>query len=83
MLIDSGTVVYLRTRPGTLAARLAQQRDGRPLLAGDEPLEERISSLLEDRSGIYSCAQWILDTDDLTAEQVAERIYEKIRDELR
>jgi shikimate kinase len=79
MLINSGTVVYLRTSPGTLTARLEEQRVGRPLLAGVEPLEEKVSSLLDDRSGIYSCAQWALDTDDLTAEQVAERIYERIR----
>lgn len=79
ILISEGTVVYLRARPATLADRLSGQREDRPLLAGDEPLEKRVSSVLEARSRIYSCAQWTLDTDEMTPEQVADWLYRKIR----
>jgi len=79
LLIDSGTVIYLRADPGTLAERLREETGHRPLLAGDGSLEERITSLLESRTETYSGIGWIVDTDDLTEEQVAALIFQKVR----
>jgi len=79
LLTAAGTVVYLRAELGTLAARLKGQRAGCPLLAGDEPLERRITSLLDTRNAVYSCARWVQDTDDLSPEQVADSIYERAK----
>jgi shikimate kinase len=78
-LMDSGVVVYLRAGAGTLAARLCRETDHRPLLAGAESLEGKVRSLMETRNPIYSGASWIIDTDDLSVEQVAALIFNKVR----
>ncbi len=64
-LAASGTVVYLRARPETLAARVGGN-DGRPLLAGlDGPQRcARLAALLEERREAYESASVLVDTDD-------------------
>jgi shikimate kinase len=79
LLIASGTVVYLRAKPETLADRFREQTGKRPLLAGEGALEEKINSLLARRRKVYNAAHWIVDTDELTPEQVADRLYERTR----
>ena len=59
------------------AGRTVKQeaRPVRPLLAGDDTLEQ-IKSLLEERAGVYSQAHYSIPTDDFTPEQVAGQIVE-------
>ena len=69
--------IYLRASVETLASHLRGGGDvaSRPLLAGPGTIEERISGLLSLRSGLYeSSADFILDTDGLSPEQIAGQI---------
>lgn len=68
-----GTVVYLRVRPETVYARLKGDT-ARPLLQCEDPLE-RIRNLLEDRREAYeSTAHVILDVDELSFEEIMDKI---------
>jgi len=71
----TGTLVYLRAEPETLAARLGPA-DERPLLAGRGPRErlERLRELLLEREPAYASATLTVETDGATPEQVMERI---------
>ena len=75
-LLASGCVVYLRARPETLAARIAQ--DGaRPLLAGldAEARLTRLRDLLAEREPSYLRASLVLDTDALDAAGAATEVW--------
>ena len=50
----------------------------RPLLAGDDPLA-RIKALLAQRAEAYALAHYTIETDELTPEQVAEKVLELCR----
>lgn len=64
-----GTVVYLRTSQEELAKRLSQDNT-RPLLAGGH-VEGKIAALLTAREPVYlSAAEWILDTDGQSFEEL-------------
>jgi shikimate kinase len=68
----SGLVVWLRARPETLGTRVGDGV-GRPLL-GDDPTAA-MRRLLEARAPLYTeLAQLVIDVDDLSPAQVAERI---------
>ena len=82
ILMASGLVVYLRATPDTLARRLESEAQGRPLLAGDGRLEDRITFLLRKRSKSYELAHWVVDTDNLTPEQVASKLHRRIKEEI-
>ena len=82
ILMASGLVIYLRATPETLARRLLSEAQGRPLLTGEGGFEDRITSLLKERSGSYEMAHWNVDTDDLKPEQVASTIHKRIREEI-
>ncbi len=72
LIARSGTVVWLRARPGTLAARVGDGA-GRPLL-GDEPAAamERLSAV---RAPFYAeVADLVIDVDELDSTEVTERI---------
>lgn len=70
-----GTVVYLRTTVDTLCKRLANDTT-RPLLAGGN-LRDKIISLMDKREAVYEKrADLIVDTDELSFEQMYERIKE-------
>lgn len=71
-LKETGKIFYLRTKAETIIQRL--KGDGtRPLLQGD--LEERVNSILAKRSSIYEAvADYIIDTDGLTPEEIAKKI---------
>ncbi len=71
---ESGTVVWLRAKPQTLAARVGDGA-GRPLL-GDDPAEAMVR-LNEVRAPLYAeLADLVIDVDDLPPEAVAARILE-------
>ena len=83
LMLTKGFVVCLSARPETVYARIAGNEDAdgpggnkrpvRPLLAGGNQLE-RIESLMAQRAPAYAEAHYTVQSDDLTIDQVAERI---------
>ncbi len=78
-LVGSGTVVYLRARPETLAARIGADPE-RPLIAGLDAAGRlaRIRELLAEREIHYLRAQIVIDTDDMGVEAVAQTVVETV-----
>lgn len=76
-MLAGGTVFCLQARPETIYQRLRVDDESgqavRPLLAGPDPLG-RIRELLARRAEAYGQAHYCIDTDELTAEEVAERV---------
>lgn len=81
-MLTGGRVFCLNATPETIYQRLrADQESGaaaRPLLAGDDPLG-RIRELLAERADAYAQAHHVIDTDELTAAEVGEKILEIIK----
>jgi shikimate kinase len=72
LLARSGTVVWLRADPATLAARLGSGA-GRPLLDGDPA--GALRALDAVRRPLYqSLAHVVVDVDGLSVDQVAEQV---------
>ena len=70
-------VVWLRASPSVLARRV-RPGDHRPLL-GKRPAEA-LAAMGEDRDGLYrEVATTTVDTDELSAEDVADRIVARLR----
>jgi shikimate kinase len=78
-LAASGTVVWLRARPETLAARVGDA-DARPLLRGLGPDARiaRIAELAAAREASHRTARIAVDTDELDPERVAAAIAERL-----
>ena len=75
LVAEKTTCIYLRASVDTLAARLAPEAAGRPLLRGAPDLRERIASLLAGREDVYaSTAHVTVVTDGLSPEQIADEI---------
>lgn len=75
LLKRGGSIVYLRTRPQTLIARVEGDAE-RPLLAGGAA--ERINAILPVRAPVYeAAADYIIDTDGLPPEDIAAAIAKK------
>lgn len=73
LLKQLGTVVYFRVKPETVYNRLKHDTT-RPLLQCENPLE-RITELLEQRKEAYeSCADIIIDVDELSMQQVVDKV---------
>lgn len=73
LLKELGTVVYFRVKPETVYERLKDDTT-RPLLQCDNPLQ-RIQELLEARKDAYeSCADVIVDVDELTMDETVDKI---------
>lgn len=84
-ITESGTVIYLRARPETLALRVGDGA-GRPLLADSradrDGLHARLSKLLARREPMYlRCANFTVDTDGRTPESLAEEIAQRLQPE--
>lgn len=78
LLKKLGTVVYLRAQPETIYERLKDDTT-RPLLQGEEPLG-KIRRLMAEREEAYmEAADVVLDVDELTPDQVVERIAEYVK----
>lgn len=76
LLKQLGKVFLLRVRPETVYERLRGDTT-RPLLQGEDPLS-RIRELMESRREAYeSCADVILDVDDMEMEDIMEKIVEE------
>jgi len=74
-LAEAGTVVWLRARPETLAARLGDA-SARPLLAGLAPevREARLGALLAEREPAYGRAALAVDTDGRDVEATVDAV---------
>jgi shikimate kinase len=76
LIKESGTVVWLRAKPETLARRVGDGA-GRPLL-GDDPAEAMVR-LNEVRAPLYAeVADLVIDVDDLPPKAVAALIVEAL-----
>ncbi|WCO68246.1 shikimate kinase [Iamia majanohamensis] len=70
---DDVTTVYLRATAGTLAARVGDGDDHRPLL-GDDPATA-LTHLLDERDGTYlALADHVVEVDARTPEQVEDAV---------
>jgi len=67
-----GWVVYLRAAPETLWQRLQHATD-RPLLRAESPYET-LQAIAQAREPLYKEADWVIDTDALCPEEVADAI---------
>lgn len=78
-LRDAGTIVYLRTKPDTVLARLGAAKD-RPLLRGNA--KKAVPALLAERAPAYqSAADVIVDTDGKTPDDVADEIHRLLKEQ--
>ena len=76
IMLDGGTVFYLSARPETVHWRVTRgnpDAPARPLLGAGNPLE-RIRELLAQRAPAYAQAHHIIETDDMSTDQVADAI---------
>jgi shikimate kinase len=74
LIARSGTVVWLRARPETLAGRVGSGI-GRPLLDGDPA--DAVARLSAEQAPYYAeVADVVVDVDELTADQVVDRVVE-------
>jgi len=71
-LKTGGTVIYLKTSPDVVYARVKDQTH-RPLLNVEDPLQ-KIRDMLQQRAPFYAQADHAVDTDGKSAEDVAEEI---------
>jgi shikimate kinase len=71
----NGFVVCLDARPETIASRLADSSDSaeRPMLEGGGALA-RIVELKSERDPLYALADFIIQTDDMTPDQVTHEV---------
>jgi shikimate kinase len=79
-LLNGNLVVYLESRPETLAGRLSRNlsREPRPLLASGD-LVERLAELGRQRDQQYRSAHHVVETDRRTPREVVDVIAELVR----
>lgn len=79
-LKEIGTVVYLFALKDTIIGRVKASTD-RPLLQG-EGLSKKVEDMLLERDPIYrQAADFLIETDKKTAEEITEEIWKKIEKE--
>lgn len=73
--------VFLRTNVKTLAQRLSSEKDKRPLIQNisNEDLPEFIAKHLFERNPFYNQAKITINTDNLSAREIAEEILTQIK----
>jgi shikimate kinase len=77
VLKDKGYIIYLKSNPEMLFKRTADDKR-RPLLQGEDRLEQ-IKKILDEREPIYlSLADEIIDTDKLSIKQIIQKILKQI-----
>jgi CRISPR-associated protein Csx1 len=77
-LKENGVIFCLNASENVIFERLKHCKD-RPLLQVENP-EERIRELLDSRKSLYEKADFCINTEGLTPEQVAEKIIERFTD---
>lgn len=74
MLKNGGKIFFLRARIDTLLSRVRAD-DSRPLLREKTKMSERLGELLRERGPVYEhVADYIIDTDGKTVEEVAREV---------
>ncbi|MBI5253497.1 MAG: shikimate kinase [Euryarchaeota archaeon] len=76
-LRKNGIIIYLHAKPDVIYSRIKHETH-RPLLQVKEPTK-KIKELLEFRAPYYANNDFMVDTSDLTVEQVVEEIVKKIK----
>jgi shikimate kinase len=78
-LAQTGTVVWLRASPDTLAGRIGDA-ETRPLLRGLDPAARtaRLAELLAARAPAYASARIAVDTDRLAVAGVVDAVLERL-----
>ena len=71
-LKSSGVVIYLKTSPEVIYERIRHETH-RPLLKGEDP-QQKIQELLKQRAARYAQADYTVETDGKSPEQVAEEV---------
>jgi len=74
-----GTTVYLQCSNETLFARLKNERDHRPLIAGlsDDELREAIDYRMAQRDKIYQLSKIILPENEHTVQALSQHLHQK------
>jgi shikimate kinase len=75
-----GWVIYLRASPETLWQRLQHATD-RPLLRTESPYET-LQAIAQAREPLYQEADWVIETDALRPEEVADAIVRSVSSRL-
>ena len=77
---NSSKSVFLRASIATLVERISKQKEKRPLIAkiSDENLPEFIAKHLFERNIFYNKAQFNINTDNKTPENIIQEIIEKL-----
>lgn len=72
--------IYLRANVKTLVERLSKEKDQRPLVAriGEDDLPNFIGQHLFERNQFYNRAEVIIDVDNLSPDEIVEKILEKL-----
>ncbi|OPH47747.1 hypothetical protein BC351_10975 [Paenibacillus ferrarius] len=70
-MLNNGFVVALKASPEMIIHRVSSDSN-RPLLQGN--LAERVHTLLEQRKSSYDFAHMVIDTTELTTDQIVEMI---------
>ena len=73
--------VFLKTNVKTIAQRLSSEKDKRPLIQNisNEDLPEFIAKHLFERNPFYNQAKITINTDNLSAREIAEEILTQIK----
>jgi shikimate kinase len=76
----AGVIICLTARPEVVAARVDRSKNKRPKLteSGKSTLD-RVRELMDERADAYARADARIDTSDLSADQVAERVIDAFR----
>jgi shikimate kinase len=80
-LEQKGFIVLLTAKPETVLERLKAEPSARPLLAGKDPAGA-VRELLAARARAYDRHHWAVVTDGRTPEQVAEKIFEMVKEKI-
>lgn len=72
LMLESGTVVYLKTTVSNLVRNLHNELHRRPMLAQKDNIEEYLAHLLEERRHIYEKAHHIVDASFLSVSTFAQ-----------
>jgi shikimate kinase/3-dehydroquinate synthase len=74
-MVESGLVVCLKATPETVVQRMEAKDQGRPrpMLAAENALA-RARRLIDQRAAVYALADFTVETDGMTPEEIAEDI---------
>ena len=77
LLKERSFLIWLKVSPRTVLNRTGETND-RPLLQGPDRLKRIRGAFREQREGIYAEANLTVKTDELTVDQVVQRIQQQL-----